>query len=228
MTATTAPAQAEPSRSEDVFAFSGLVSRLTSLPFTGDRQLVAIGGAPASGKSTLSERLAKAVSQQGIKVAVVPMDGFHLDNRLLDQRTLRSRKGAPETFDATGFVALMERIKQGGEVVYPLFDRARDLAIAGAAAVEEGCELAIVEGNYLLFQESPWDALQPIWDLSIWLNTPEETILERCIQRWLDNDHSPEQARARAEGNDLLNARRVVAARAAADINFREGYSEEL
>lgn len=101
------------------------------------RRLVAIVGAPGSGKSTLAEGLVAAVPG----AVLVPMDGFHLDNRLLDQDGLRARKGAPETFDAEGFVALIRRLKQGGAVVYPVFDRDRDLAVAGAGRVEEQARL---------------------------------------------------------------------------------------
>ena len=152
---------------------------------------------------------------------MIPMDGFHLDNRLLDARGLRHRKGAPETFDAEGFIALMCRVKDGGEVVYPLFDRTRDLAVAGAAAIGADCDLAIIEGNYLLFDEAPWEALAPLWDISIWYDVPEAILLERCVQRWLDHGHTPEDARARAEGNDMANARRIADARLPADVTLK-------
>jgi len=146
------------------------------------------------------------------------MDGFHLDNAVLDARGLRARKGAPETFDAAGFIALIERLRSGAEVVYPLFDRARDLSIAGAGVVPTDCDFVIVEGNYLLFNEDPWSALARMWDVSAWLDTSEETVRERCIARWLAHGHTEPQARARAEGNDLANARRVLAARLPADV----------
>lgn len=146
------------------------------------------------------------------------MDGFHLDNRLLDARGLRSRKGAPETFDVAGFVALVKRLRAGGDVVYPIFDRSRDIAIAGAAVIEANCTLAIIEGNYLLFNEDPWRELASLWDLSVWLEVPEAMLRQRCVQRWLDHDHTPEAALARAEGNDLANARRIAAARLPADV----------
>lgn len=185
---------------------------------TGDRRLVAVSGAPASGKSTLAEILAEDLRSEFDKVAVVPMDGFHLDNRLLAARGLLAFKGAPETFDASGFVALVKRIKSGVEVIYPQFDRVRDLAVAGAAVVEADCDLVIFEGNYLLFDEKPWDGLVGLWDLSIWLDTPEPVLLERLVKRWIDHDHSLERARERAERNDMQNARRIRRSRLEADI----------
>ena len=110
--------------------------------------------------------------------------------------------------------------KQGGEVVYPLFDRSRDLAVAGTASIEAECDVAIVEGNYLLFGEDPWQSLKPLWDLSVWLDTPEEVLRGRLLQRWLDHGHTPDEALARAERNDLPNARRILACRLEADVTF--------
>ena len=198
-----------------------LMARLRALP-AGRRRLVAVAGVPASGKSMLSDALRAALVQDGHQAAVVPMDGFHLDNTVLEARGLRARKGAPESFDAAGFIALIQRLQSGAEVVYPVFDRARDLAIAGAGVVPTDCDFVIVEGNYLLFDEEPWSALTAMWDLSVWLDTPEETARARCIARWLAHGHTPEQARIRAEGNDLANARRIMAARLPADMTLAD------
>lgn len=203
-------------------ALDVLARRIVALPKDGGRRLIAVAGAPASGKSLLARRLTEAVNGAGRTARTIPMDGFHLDNRLLDARGLRPRKGAPETFDGEGFVALVNRMKHGGEVVYPLFDRTRDLAVAGAAVIEANCDVAIVEGNYLLFGEEPWSALAPLWDLSVWLETPETVLRDRCVQRWLDHDHTLEAARARAEGNDLANARRIASTRLPADVTLSD------
>lgn len=199
-------------------AVTELARRIADLPIGGQRCLIAVAGAPASGKSVLAANLTHAVCATGRLARAISMDGFHLDNRLLDARGLRSRKGAPETFDVAGFVALVKRLRAGGDVVYPIFDRSRDIAIAGAAVIEANCTLAIIEGNYLLFNEDPWRELASLWDLSVWLEVPEAMLRQRCVQRWLDHDHTPEAALARAEGNDLANARRIAAARLPADV----------
>ena len=195
-----------------------LTQKIIALPRHAGRQLVAVAGAPASGKSTLAEELGQALAAAGRSVAVVPMDGFHLDNRILDDRGLRARKGAPETFDASGFVAMINRLKSDPEVIYPVFDRTRDIAIAGAARIDPDCDLAVIEGNYLLFDEAPWSKLAALWDLSIRVDVPEDILFDRLVQRWLDHDHTLEQARARADGNDLANARRIAASALPADI----------
>lgn len=198
-----------------------LVQRIMDLPEGNGRRLVAVAGAPASGKSSLALLLCESVKGAGRAAQIVSMDGFHLDNAILDKRGLRPRKGAPETFDAQGFAASVRRLRSGGEVVYPVFDRARDLAVAGAAVIGTDCDVAILEGNYLLFDEDPWRELAPIWDLSVWFEVPEVELLKRCVQRWLNHDHTPEAARARAEGNDLVNARRINSQRLPADVTLR-------
>ena len=175
-----------------------------------DRCLVAITGAPGSGKSTLSSELARRLNAQGRKTAIVPMDGFHLDNGILDARGLRPRKGAPETFDAPGFLRMVKALKTGDEVFAPIFDRTRDLAIAGAVAVPSAVKVVIVEGNYLMFDEAPWSELAALWDLSARVNVPMPELRARLIHRWLSLNYSSAVATRRAEGNDIPNAQRVI------------------
>ncbi|MCG6904194.1 MAG: nucleoside triphosphate hydrolase [Rhodobacter sp.] len=194
-----------------------LATRISALTPTARRRLVAIAGPPASGKSTLASDLVAAL---GPRAVLVPMDGFHLDNRLLDARGLRPRKGAPETFDADGFVAMIRRIANDDEVVLPVFDRSRDLAIAGAEVVSPKTDIAVVEGNYLLLNRPPWSQLHPIWDLSVSLDVPLEELEQRLIQRWLDHGLSATDATARAQSNDLPNARLVLEQSVRADIRL--------
>ena len=175
------------------------------------RFLVGIAGAPASGKSTLASELARRLNAQGRKAVVVPMDGFHLDNKILDARGLRPRKGAPETFDADGFLHLVRRLRDTAEVVAPMFDRTRDLSVAGAIAIPASCPVIIVEGNYLMFDEAPWEFLAPLWDLTVRVEVPMPQLRARLIHRWLSLNHSRAAATRRAESNDIPNAQRAVA-----------------
>lgn len=175
------------------------------------RVLVAMCGGPASGKSTLSAEVARRMNGQRRKTVVVPMDGFHLDNAILEERGLRPRKGAPETFDAQGFVNLVSRISQGGEVFYPTFDRARDISIAGSGVVPHDAEVVLVEGNYLMFDEDPWRSLAAIWDYTVRLDVPLADLRARLIQRWLNHGLSRAAATRRAESNDIPNSERVIA-----------------
>lgn len=183
----------------------------------GRRLLVALAGPPASGKSTLAERLAEAL---GAGAAAVPMDGFHLDDRVLDARGLRSRKGAPETFDAAGFVHAMNRLAREPEVVLPVFDRSREIAIAGALVVGPDCRIAVVEGNYLLFDAAPWRALAPLWDLAVYLDIPEDALRARLRDRW--RQHGRADAARWIESNDMPNIRTVRDRRLSADLTITE------
>lgn len=174
------------------------------------RLIVAVAGAPGSGKSTLAAEVGRRLSGQKVRNAVVPMDGFHLDNRVLEDRGLTRRKGAPETFDALGFLNAMRRLANGEEVVLPVFDRPRDIAIAGALVVPPECQVVIVEGNYLLFNERPWSLLAPLWSISVRIDVPVPELRARLIQRWLSHGFSRAAATRRAESNDIPNAMRVV------------------
>jgi len=191
------------------------VARVGGLRPKRRRALVAIAGAPGSGKSTLAERLVQGL---GARAALVPMDGFHLDNRVLGPRGLLPRKGAPESFDAAGFVHMVGRLATEEEVMIPVFDRDRDIAISGAAVVGPDVQVAVIEGNYLLLDEAPWSGLQPLWDVTVMLDVPMDELRRRLVQRWIDHDHTPEQAEARALSNDLPNAERVVRDSVAADL----------
>ena len=200
----------------------GLLPRvlpLLSVPGPG-RRLLAVAGPPASGKSTLAAALAAALTAAGHKAALVPMDGFHLDNRLLLARGLMARKGAPETFDADGFVALVTRLAAEPHVVFPLFDRARDLAVAGAGEITADVTIAVVEGNYLMSDAAPWSKLAPLWHASLFLDLPEATLRARLIERWLDHGLSLPEATARTEENDLPNAMGILAHRLPASLTL--------
>lgn len=171
---------------------------------------MAIAGAPGSGKSTLASEVARRLIQQKCECIVVPMDGFHLDNAILDDLGLRQRKGAPETFDVSGFVRFISAIKDGADVYGPIFDRSRDLSIAGAIAVPAAMPVVIVEGNYLMFDADGWRDLAPLWDVTVRLDVPLPELRARLIQRWLSLNYTPAVAKRRAEGNDIPNAQAVI------------------
>jgi len=198
-------------------ALDDLLARIIALP-PGQRHLVAVAGPPASGKSTLAARLVEGLQAADHAARVVPMDGFHLDNSVLDQRGLLARKGAPESFDAAGFLRLTRVLREQIEVVYPLFDRARDLAIAGAGVVPADCRTVIVEGNYLLFDEDPWRDLYPLWSLAVFLDPPRDVVRGRLLARWQAQGLDAQQAAQRADSNDMVNADRIAGARLFADI----------
>ncbi|MDV7141242.1 hypothetical protein R3X27_00965 [Tropicimonas sp. TH_r6] len=197
-----------------------LADRIAALPISGARALIALAGPPASGKSRAARELVDELHSRGLAAVAVPMDGFHLDNEVLDARGLRARKGSPETFDAAGFIHAMARLKQEAEVILPSFDREIDKSVAGSVVIGPEDRIAVVEGNYVCFSEAPWDQLAGLWDFSCYLDVPEDVLLERLVQRWIRFDHSPEDAEARARGNDLANAQRIATAVSQTDLRF--------
>lgn len=192
----------------DASAVADLIA--AALPTGTQRQLIAIAGPPASGKSTAAEALVAQLTASGERAALLPMDGFHLDNTILEPRGLLPSKGAPETFDAAGFIALIKRIKAGGHCYTPSFDRSRDIAVAGSGEITPEDRLIIIEGNYLLFDEAPWNTLLVQWDHSVFFDIAEPILENRLITRWQTHGLTPDQAHLRAHSNDLPNAKRVA------------------
>ena len=190
-----------------------IYNELLSVDRKNERILVGISGAPGAGKSTLSQALSTKLNKSEHVAAVIPMDGYHLDDSLLEDLGLLKRKGAPETFDFAGFKHLLLRIKNEDEVVYPVFDREREISIAGAGILKKNIRIVIVEGNYLLFDEEPWSCLSELWDYSVFLDVELTVLEQRLIDRWLDHGFSRAEAQQKALGNDIQNSKRVIASR---------------
>ncbi|MFK4770287.1 nucleoside triphosphate hydrolase [Rhizobium sp. ZW T2_16] len=174
----------------------------------GDKRrfIVAIAGPPGAGKSTLADALVVALQALGESAEVLPMDGFHMDNGVLQEKGLLSRKGAPETFDVRGFLDIIRAVRVAeGEVLVPVFDRSRELAIAASRVIEVLTRFVLVEGNYLLLDCAPWSALDGEFDYEILISPPVATLEERLMDRWRGYGLSEEAAREKTQGNDLKN-----------------------
>ncbi len=184
----------------------------------GGRALLGITGSPGSGKSSLATSLARELGPA--QVAVVGMDGFHLANAELRRLGRTDRKGAPDTFDAHGFVALLRRLGEPGpHTVYaPVFDRAVDEAVAGALAVPTQVPLVVVEGNYLLLGVPPWDQVRPLLTECWFVQSSRGVRERRLIARHQRFGRPPAAARAHALGSDAANAELVEATAVRADL----------
>lgn len=177
------------------------------------RTIVAIAGAPASGKSTFAEALQKRIIRDGTtSCEVFPMDGFHYDDTYLTPMGWQSRKGAPHTFDVGGIRTTLSRLKANTEaqVCVPIFDREIEIARAGARMIGQDVDVIIVEGNYLLLNAAPWTILHDVFDLTVMLNVPIEITKLRLEKRWADLGFSKSEADIKIQSNDLLNAETVL------------------
>jgi pantothenate kinase len=188
-------------------------ARLEALLADGRRKLLGLVGAPGSGKSTVAQALLDALPG---RAQVVPMDGFHLANAELGRLGRAGRKGAPDTFDGAGYVALLRRLRTqpAGETVYaPEFRREIEEPVAGAIAVRPDTALVITEGNYLLLEEGPWAGVAPLLDEVWYVEVDDGLRMERLLRRHQQFGRSLEAAQAWVAQTDEPNARRIAATR---------------
>lgn len=206
--------------SEDAdLVFAAIVEKCAS----DERSIIAIAGPPASGKSTLAAAIVEKLNEMHPSAVphatLLPMDGYHLDNQILEDRNLLARKGAPETFDAHGFCkAINELPSTTKETFHPRFDRHLDLAIANAVAVHPETPKIVVEGNYLLLKTEPWNKLADNFCLTVFVCPELEVIKKRLHSRWITHGLEDADAWTRALSNDIPNAEMVIEHSAVADI----------
>ena len=185
--------------------------------------LLGIVGPPGVGKSWLTVALGRELRARGITVATVPMDGFHLSRRAAEELGRMSRRGAPDTFDGDGYVALLRRLRDvrrvGRAVWVPSFERDLEDPIAGDLPVGPEVDIVLTEGNYLLLDEEPWDAVAGLLDEAWYLRADDEAArLRRLVARHVAAGKEPAHARAHAEGSDEANARLIATTAERADV----------
>lgn len=214
-----------PSRPELLASATDAVrSLLDGAPGDGSapRVLVGLAGPPAAGKSTLSVALAAAFrADLGERGAIaVPMDGFHLSNSELHRLGLAHRKGAPETFDAAGFVHLLRRLRdERDRIVYaPSFNRTLNESIGSDIPVFPQTRLIVVEGNYLLLDTGDWGGVRPLLDLVIYIQAADPVRLGSLLRRQRARGLAEEEARDWVERSDEANARLIEMTRDHADL----------
>jgi pantothenate kinase len=176
------------------------------------RVILAMAGAPGSGKSTLADKLAaKLNSRAAGQAQVLPMDGYHYDDLYLVPAGLRPRKGAPHTFDVGGLFHTLKRLRAADEadVAVPVFDRQIEIARAGARLIPALVPVIIVEGNWLLLDQTPWDRLRPLFDITVLVDVPEYALRSRLRGRWERLGLTEAEIAEKLEENDLPNGRLV-------------------
>ena len=188
-------------------------------PTSGARRITAIAGPPGAGKSTVAEALVDLLNALSPGTAAVfPMDGYHYDDLVLEERGWRPRKGAPHTFDVSGFAHMLARLRRNDEdeVAVPVFDRGIEISRAGARIIPRSVSHIVVEGNYLLLDVRPWTDLGDHFDTTVSIDVPEAELRRRLVERW--SHLSGAALEEKLEGNDMPNVRLVRSSSRPADI----------
>lgn len=207
--------------------FEALLARARSLVADGGRALLGITGPPGGGKTTLAEQLVAALAPAppaGLPaydwIGYLPMDGFHLADVQLDRLRRRHRKGAPDTFDALGYAALLRRIREDvDDVIYaPCFERTLEQPVAGAIALPRAARLVVTEGNYLLVTADGWGRVRPLLHEVWYVDLDPGERLRRLVARHRRFGKGEQEAHDWATGTDERNAAVIAATRPAADV----------
>jgi pantothenate kinase len=198
-----------------------VLDRARALAAGPDRRILGIVGGPGAGKSTVAAALGERLDPR--RVAVVGMDGWHLANSTLERLGRIERKGAPDTFDAAGYVAFLERFRAGRTTTIwaPEYRRSVEESIGGALEIGPDVTLLITEGNYLLLDTPPWDRVRPLLDEAWFLAPPEATRRDRLVARHERVGRTHDEAVARADGSDAANAVVIARTAARADLTLR-------
>jgi pantothenate kinase len=182
-----------------------------------NRYFISLSGPPASGKSTISEKIINDLNSKGYQSSILQMDGFHLDDQILKDQNLISKKGAPETFDVMGLISFLSRLQIEPEVIVPIFDRSLELSRSSATIINKETKVIVVEGNYLLLKSKPWDNLQKFFDVSVMISCEEKVLEKRLLDRWKSFNLSKEDTYQKVYQNDLPNGLNVLNNSSASD-----------
>jgi pantothenate kinase len=188
-----------------------IIALVEALP--AGRFVLGLSGSPGAGKSTLAAALASAYA-----VPVVPMDGFHRPNAELRAMRRLDHKGAPDTFDAEEYAAVLGALHTGRPVLAPAFDHRLPDPVPDAIEVPAAAGLVVTEGNYLLVDEPRWRAVREQLDAVWHLVADEGARVERLVRRHVEVGRAEAEARAWVARVDQANAELVESVSDRADV----------
>ncbi|NWJ24061.1 nucleoside triphosphate hydrolase [Rhizobium sp. RM] len=190
----------------------------------GRRVMIAIAGAPGSGKSTIAEHVVEQLNREdGISAALFPMDGYHYDDAVLEDMGRRAFKGAIDTFDAHGLRHMLGRLKANEDdvIAVPVFDRSIEISRAGGRLIPQSVDIIVCEGNYLLSHQTPWNLLKPIFDLTVFVDVDESDLRRRLQDRWRGFGLDDAEITRKVEENDLPNGMSIISTSAEPDLRVK-------
>jgi pantothenate kinase len=185
---------------------------------TDKRVIIGVVGKPGAGKSTLTSYLIDNLPKNS--VSLVPMDGYHLSNQQLSRLGLADKKGALNTFDADGYIALVKRINNESDkdIYFPVFHREIEESYSADGVVLAKTKLVLTEGNYLLFDQAGWEKVLPELTETWYVNIDDKLRIDRLVKRHEFYGKNRQAAIAWANGSDEANAKIVEATSIRADI----------
>ena len=184
--------------------------------------LAAIAGPPASGKSTLAEKLVTALGQHGHAACLCPMDGFHLTNAELEARGLASVKGRIDTFDGAAFAAAVRKLSSGAPFWWPLYSRQTHEPVRHSTRIDGSHDVHVIEGNYLFDDREPWSSVRAAYDLRVFFDASDALLHARLMKRHQRSGRNARQARDKIAGTDMPNARVIRTGLPHADYVFMQ------
>ena len=208
---------------ETISKYDALIQRVaTEIKGSSAPFLIGIAGPPATGKSTLAERLVSDLGIAGTEACFCPMDGFHLTNAQLDECGFRDAKGRIDTFDGDAFVRAVRRLKDRTSFWWPVYSRQRHDPIPEGTRIS-GVETAyVIEGNYVLSNAEPWCSAGKELNLRIFVDAPDGVLRQRLVKRHQQSGRSAREALKKIDYTDMSNAQAIRNGRQNEDILFCE------
>ena len=183
--------------------FMPFLHELTDLKLTLDRKVIAyLVAPPGAGKSTLAqflEQLSRSRSEVD-DIRALSMDGFHYTAAYMnvtkierdgEQVLMRDIKGAPETFDIDLLIDKIREVRQEG-TNWNVYDRKIHDVLPDYWSVED--DIILLEGNYLLLNESGWTNVRVLSDYSVFVDAEPKLLRERLVNRKVAGGWSREDA----------------------------------